>query len=283
MGLVSRGAVDEAVAYIRTRTRHAPAVGIVAGSGLSPLAEAIVDPDVLPYGEIPHFPTSTVAGHAGRLVIGRMSDVPVILMQGRLHLYEGYSPAEVTFPVRVMQFLGVRTLIVTNAAGGIHPDLVTGDLMAITDHINLVGIAGQNPLVGPNEDAFGERFPSMAPAYDPDLIALADAVARDLGLTLRHGVYTMVAGPSFETPAEIRFLRTIGGDAVGMSTAPEVVVARHAGMRVLGISLISNLTIGSLERVGEAPTHDEVLEAGRRAVPDLIALLQGVLTRLTRS
>jgi purine-nucleoside phosphorylase len=281
-GPVTREAVIEAVEHIRSHTRYTPDIGIVLGSGLSALAERVADADVIPYEDIPHFMSSTVPGHAGRLVAGILSSVPVVLLQGRTHFYEGYSTSAVTLPIRVMQFLGVGTLIVTNAAGGIRPDLASGDLMAISDHINLVGMAGQNPLRGPNEAGFGVRFPSMAPAYDPALLALADEVAREQGLALRRGVYVMVAGPSFETPAEIRFLRAIGADAVGMSTAPEVVVARHAGMRVLGISLISNVAVDSLGMAQGAATHEEVLDAGRRAIPALIALVEGILTRLSR-
>ena len=280
---VTREAVIEAVEYIRAYTHHAPDIGIVLGSGLSALAERVTDADVIPYDDIPHFVPSTVPGHVGRLVAGVLGGAPVLLMQGRTHFYEGYSTAEIALPIRVMQFLGIHTLIVTNAAGGIRPDLVSGDLMAISDHINLVGMAGQNPLRGPNEASFGERFPGMAPAYDPALVALAEEVAREHDIALRRGVYVMVAGPSFETPAEIRFLRTIGADAVGMSTAPEVVVARHAGMRVLGISLISNVAVDALEKVEGAATHEEVLEAGRRAIPALIALVEGILSRLSRS
>ncbi len=282
-GLVTREAVIEAVEYIRSHTRYRPDIGVVLGSGLSALAERVADADVIPYDDIPHFVPSTVPGHAGRLVAGTLGGVPVLLMQGRTHFYEGYSTAQVSLPVRVMQYLGVGTLIVTNAAGGIHPDFASGDLMVIGDHINLVGMAGLNPLRGPNEASFGVRFPSMAPAYDPALVTLAEDVARAQGIALRRGVYVMVAGPSFETPAEIRFLRTIGADAVGMSTAPEVVVARHAGMRVLGISLISNVAIDTLEKVQGTATHEEVLEAGRRAIPALIALVEGILTRLARS
>jgi purine-nucleoside phosphorylase len=283
IGLVTRETVIEAVEYIRSHTRHKPEVGVVLGSGLSALADRVADADVISYDDVPHFVPSTVPGHVGRLVIGVLGGVRVLLMQGRTHFYEGYSTAQVSLPVRVMQYLGVGALIVTNAAGGIHPEFASGDLMVINDHINLVGMAGQNPLRGPNEADFGVRFPSMAPAYDPALVTLAEEVAREQGITLRRGVYVMVAGPSFETPAEIRFLRTIGADAVGMSTVPEVVVARHAGMRVLGISLISNVAIDALEKAQGMATHEEVLEAGRRAVPALIALVEGILTRLSQS
>ncbi|HHX44433.1 MAG TPA: purine-nucleoside phosphorylase [Chloroflexi bacterium] len=282
-GYVTRDTIIETVEYIRSHTRHKPSIGIVLGSGLSPLGERVDDVDVIPYDEIPHFVPSTVPGHSGRLLVGTLGGAQVLLLQGRTHFYEGYSTAQVTLPIRAMQYLGVKTLLVTNAAGGIHPTFAAGDLMVITDHINLVGLAGHNPLRGPNEASFGERFPSMAPAYDPALITLAEEVARGQGVTLRRGVYAMVAGPSYETPAEIRFLRTIGADAVGMSTAPEVVVARHAGMRVLGISVISNVAIASLEDTQEMATHDEVLEAGRRAIPALVALVEGILTRLARS
>jgi purine-nucleoside phosphorylase len=207
-------------------------VGLILGSAES--QEAAVDADVIPYQQIPGFPESTVEGHIGRLVVGRLAGVPVIIMQGRAHFYEGYSMQEVVFPVRVMQVMGVHTLVVTNAAGGINPAFQAGDLMLITDHINLIGMSGANPLYGPNDPMLGPRFPDMSQAYDPDLRRLAQEAARERAIPLREGVYVGLAGPSFETPADIRFLRIIGADAVGMSTVPEVTVARHGGIRVLG-------------------------------------------------
>ena len=274
-------AVAESVEYISARTRYSPTVGLVLGSGLSSLADRVDDPDIIPYQSIPHFPRSSVPGHVGRLVLGRLAGSSVCLMQGRTHYYEGYSAAEITLPIRAMQLMGVKTLIVTNAAGGIRHDLRPGDLMAIIDHINLLGLAGHNPLRGPNDEAWGPRFPDMSPAYDIGLLRALRAEAQAQGIPLQEGVYAMVAGPSFETPAEIRFLRCIGADVVGMSTVPEVIVARHGGMRVLGISLISNATTDSLEEhLQEETLHEKVLEAGQRTAPTLARLLTGVLGRL---
>jgi len=277
-----RQQIEEAVAAIRETTRLEPAVGLVLGSGLGELVEAIEGAAVVPYGEVPHMGTSTVAGHAGRFVLGYLSGRPVVAMQGRLHYYEGYTVAQTTFPIRVMRGLGARALIATNAAGGINPTFRVGDLMRIVDQVNLLGMAGQNPLYGPNDPALGPRFVDMGGAYDLQLGQLAEQVAHSLGFILRSGVYIQLGGPSFETPAEIRFLRAIGVDAVGMSTAAEVVVARHGGMRVLGLSHISNVAASA-----EIPTplpsedpHREVLEAGRRAIPRLVALVRGVVDRL---
>lgn len=273
--------IEEAAASVRQRTSLVPQVGVILGSGLGELVEAVEEAVAVPYTEVPHFVPATVPGHAGCFVLGRLAGRRVIVMQGRLHFYEGYTIAQTTFPIRVMRALGAEVLIVTNAAGGINPAFRVGDIMRIVDHINLLGMAGQNPLYGPNDAALGPRFLDMRGAYDPVLGELADGVARDLGFELRHGVYAQLSGPSFETPAEIRFLRTIGVDAVGMSTAAEVVVARHAGMRVLGLSHISNVAVpeASATPAGEDP-HHEVLEAGRRAVPRLVALIRGVLERL---
>jgi purine-nucleoside phosphorylase len=276
---ISYEQISQAAAYIRAHTAHKPDIGLILGSGLSPLADQIEAADHLPYDTIPHFPVSGVTGHAGRLVIGELVGKLVLVMQGRTHFYEGYSVQQITLPVRVMRLLGVSTLIVTNAAGGINPNFKAGDLMLIVDHINLIGLSGSNPLRGPNLTEFGPRFPSMTQPYDPDLIALARNVARRSELTLQEGVYACVAGPSFETPAEIRFLKTIGADAVGMSTAPEVTVAKHAGMRVLGVSSITNVAIQETGTTAET-THEEVLETGQTIVPRLITLLRGVLAGL---
>lgn len=265
--------------FIRRRTRHAPTVGLVLGSGLGPLADQIEQPDVIPYAEIPYFSTSTVAGHASRLVVGLLAGVPVCAMQGRFHFYEGYPMAQVTFPIRVMAKLGVKTLILTNAAGGVNTTFGVGDLMLIEDHLNLVGMGGANPLIGPNLDEFGTRFPPMNKAYSQRLRHLTQAVAAENGLGLRRGVYAYLAGPNFETPAEIRFLRTIGADAVGMSTVPETIVAHHAGLEVLAVSTITNLCIDQLDAPHE-PSHEEVQEAGQIIVPRLTRLLLGVLARL---
>ena len=275
----SRPDFDPAVATIRARTDVQPRVGLILGSGFSPLADAVEDGVVIPYGEIPHFPTATVEGHVGQLILGRLEDQAVVVMQGRAHYYEGYSMAELAFPVRVMQVLGIETLIVTNAAGGLNPQFQAGDGMLITDHINLIGMSGLNPLRGPNLDDFGPRFPDMSQAYDARLRALARRVADDADVPLREGVYICLAGPSFETPADLRFLRLIGADAVGMSTVPEVTVARHGGTRVLGLSGISNV----LPVEGAPPvetTHEEVLEAGRMLVPRLEAIIRGVLKEI---
>ena len=276
---VSHRAVDEAADHIRPHLRGVPRIGLILGSGLNVLAERASDPWISPYADIPHFPHSNVAGHAGRLVSGRLASVDVLIMQGRAHSYEGYSPAEVSFPVRVLQALGVRVLCVTSAAGGLNPQWSAGDPMVITDQINLVGMSGNHPLRGPNDDALGTRFPSMIRAYDPRLVALLQQVALEKNITLRSGVYVMVSGPTFETPAEARMLRAWGADAVGMSTAPEVTVARHAGMRVLGISLISNVAVDRQDEPNE-PTHREVVEVGQRAVPIMAALIEGVLPLL---
>jgi purine-nucleoside phosphorylase len=273
--------VEEASSYLRARVRYQPRVGLILGSGLSTLADRVADPDIIPYHDIPHFVVSTVPGHAGRLVLGPLGSLTTVMMQGRVHYYEGHSAAEMTFPVRVMRALGAEVLIVTNAAGGIRPGFRAGDLMAIVDHVNLPGLAGHSPLRGPNDDRLGPRFPDMSPAYDLELLDLLRAEARAQRLTLHEGVYAMVAGPSFETPAEIRYLRAIGADAVGMSTAPEVVVARHNGMRVMGLSLITNIAADTVQRGRqEETTHAQVLAAGERAVPMLVRLVEGVLRRL---
>ena len=271
--------IEQAAAYIRANTNHRPTIGLILGSGLSPLAAEVEAADYISYHHIPNFPVSGVAGHAGRLVIGKLVGQSVLVMQGRTHFYEGYSLRQITLPVRAMQTLGLNTLIVTNAAGGINPNFKAGELMLIVDQINLVGLGGHNPLSGPNLDQFGPRFPSMTHPYDPELIALARQIAQESNLTLHEGVYACVAGPSFETPAEIRFLKTIGADAVGMSTAPEVIVARHGGMRVLGVSSITNVAVQETGSSKET-THEEVLETGKTIVPQLITLLKGILAAL---
>jgi purine-nucleoside phosphorylase len=275
----TRKEFDEAAATIRSHTDHKPRVGLILGSGLSPLAEEIENADVIPYRDIPHFPVSTIAGHKNRLVVGKLAGQTVLVMQGRTHYYEGYSMQRITLPVRVMQVLGIHTLFISNAAGGINPSFRPGDLMLIADHVNLIGMAGQNPLRGPNLDEFGPRFPDMSRAYDPALRVLAHRVARDLGFSLHEGVYMCLAGPTFETPADIRFLRIIGADAVGMSTVPEVIVARHGGIRVMGVSGISNVAIADPSEERET-THEEVLEAGKVIVPRLVNLLKGMLREL---
>jgi purine-nucleoside phosphorylase len=277
----TREEYEAAADYIRKNSHYQPKVGLVLGSGLNPLADAVEGADHIPYGEIPHFPQSTVEGHLGRLVLGRLEGVSTIVMQGRVHFYEGYPMQHVVFPVRVMQAMGIETLIVTNAAGGLNPSFRAGDLMLITDHINLVGLTGNHPLFGPNDPALGPRFPDMSQAYDPMLRNLAQEVAQQQSIPLRQGVYVGLAGPSFETPAEIRFLRLIGGDAVGMSTVAEVTVARHAGMHVLGISGISNMALAE-PLLGQEASHKEVLAAGQQIVPRLTALVRGFLARLEK-
>jgi purine-nucleoside phosphorylase len=273
--LVTRLEIEAAAQYVREHTRHQPEFGIVLGSGLAALAEAVEDADFIPFHEIPNFPVSSVQGHSGRLVIGKLEGRLVMVMQGRVHYYEGYSMSQVTLPIRVMRVLGIHTVILTNAAGGVNPAFKAGDVMLITDHINLIGMAGQNPLRGPNDDFFGPRFPDMSQPYDPGLRELALRAAANHQFTLRQGVYMCLAGPSFESPADVRFLRLIGADAVGMSTVPETVVARHAGLRVLGLSGISNTLSG--EEAGPQTTHQEVLEAGRVLVPRMMTVIRGVL------
>lgn len=270
---------DEAAQAILARTEHRPTVGLVLGSGLSVLADQVQDAVIIPYAEIPHFPVSTVPGHAGRLVIGRLAGVTVCCMQGRFHYYEGYTMQQVTLPVRVMRRLGITTLILTNAAGGLNPTFVAGDLMLIEDHINFLGMGGANPLRGANLDAFGTRFPAANRIYTRDLRLLAQTVAADEALSLHHGVYVALAGPNFESPAEVRMWRLLGGDAVGMSTAPEAQVAHHAGMKVLAISTITNVTLSEIDADGE-PTHEEVVQAGALIVPRLSRLLLAILARL---
>jgi len=273
---LTRADYERAAQFIATKTKHQPTIGLVLGSGLNALADEIARADVIPFGDIPGFPVSTVAGHSGALVIGELGGKTILAMRGRAHYYEGYSMQRVTLPIRALRALGIGTLIVTNAAGGISEKFHAGDLMLITDHINLVGMTGANPLRGPNDASLGPRFPDMTDAYDPALCDLARAVAREAKITLREGVYMMLAGPSFESPADVRFIRLIGADAVGMSTVSEVIVARHSGMRVLGLSLISNSLAHSHDKV----SHEEVLAAGASAVPKLATIIKGVLTRV---
>lgn len=275
---------DSAADFVRAQTNkdrpsEQPLVGLVLGSGLSLLAESITDASTIPYEHIPHFPASTVAGHAGRLLIGALAGQTVVAMQGRIHLYEGYTAEEITFPIRVMRRLGVETLVLTNAAGGLNPNFQVGDLMLLVDHINFVGMAGHNPLIGPNLPSFGPRFPSMTETYALSLRRLALTTARNLQISLRQGVYAYLAGPNFETPAEVRLLRLMGADAVGMSTVPEALVGVHAGMRVLGISTITNEAVDQLD-TDQQPSHAEVLETGKMVVPQLTQLLIGILEEL---
>lgn len=276
---ISTAQIEAAATAVRNRSRYQPTVGLVLGSGLSSLADAVNNPDIIPYEEIPNWPVSTVSGHSGRLVVGELEDTLVLVQQGRAHYYEGYTMGQITLPVRVMHALGIRTLIVTNAAGGINANYTPGDLMLIRDHINFPGMAGHNPLRGPNDDNVGPRFPNMIDAYDPALRTLAKETAASLGFSLQEGVYGYVGGPSFETPAELRLLRTVGADAVGMSTVPTVVVARHAGLRVLGISSITNKADPD-PAPGTVVNHQEVLETGQQIIPRLTQLIRGVLRQL---
>jgi len=269
----------QAAAAIRRYTSRSPKIGLILGSGLNSLAEEVHDATRISYHDIPHFPCPSVAGHVGQVVIGELAGQEVMILQGRVHAYEGVPLQRITLPVRVMHELGVHTLIVTNAAGGINPSFRPGDLMLITDHLGLMAMTGGNPLWGPNDDSLGPRFPSMTKAYDPELRRLALKVAQELGIELRQGVYAGLSGPSFETPAEIRFLRLIGADAVGMSTVPEVLVARHMGLRVLGLSGITNVATADPD-VEVEPNHAEVLAAGEAMVPKLLALVRGVLAAL---
>ncbi|HSQ16797.1 MAG TPA: purine-nucleoside phosphorylase [Anaerolineales bacterium] len=274
---ISLEQIDGIATLIRSRTSYRPRVGLILGSGLGTLAATVEEASIIPFQELPGWPLSTVPGHQGYLVFGHLGGQVVMVMQGRVHYYEGYSMAQVALPVRVMQRLGVETLVVTNAAGAVNPAYEPGDLMLITDHVNLIGMAGLNPLRGPNLDVFGPRFPDMSQPYDRALNSIAREVAQTENLLLHEGIYVSLAGPSFESPADLRFLRLIGADAVGMSTVPEVIAARHGGTRVLGISGISNKA--NLD--GNTTTsHEEVLAAGQVIVPKLSTLIRGVLGRL---
>ncbi|HWZ32371.1 MAG TPA: purine-nucleoside phosphorylase [Bryobacteraceae bacterium] len=254
-------------------TDRAP-VGVVLGSGLGAFADTLDDRHEMPYSRIPGWPQSTAVGHAGKLVDGRIGDTPVIVLAGRAHLYEGYTPAQVTFGIRELHKRGVRSVVLTNAAGGVNTSYKPGDLVLISDHINLLGA---NPLTGPNDDSLGPRFPDMSEAYAAEYRDIAKAAGAKLGLTLNEGVYAAMTGPSYETPAEIRYLRTIGADLVGMSTVPETIVANHMGMKVLAISCVTNMAAGILK---QKLVHSEVLEVGERVRETLIKLLRAVIPRL---
>jgi purine-nucleoside phosphorylase len=271
--------LDQSGEFIRTRLggRAVPSIGVILGSGLGRLADEREDAVAVPYAEIPHFPVSTVTGHAGRLVVGSLAGTPIVALQGRFHLYEGYGPGEVVFPIRTLARLGVKALVITNAAGGINRSWKAGDLMVIADHLNLTG---QNPLAGPHDDRLGPRFPDMSEAYSQAFRTLANEAARDVDLVLREGVYCVLSGPSYETPAEVRMLQKIGADAVGMSTIPEVVACRQMGIKVLGISLISNLAAG----ISTVPlTHSEVIETGERVAADFVRLIRAVVPKIARA
>jgi purine-nucleoside phosphorylase len=277
MEFLTEEVINNAVAFIKERTDIFPRVGMILGSGLGPLSEEVNNGVGFPSEEVPGWPKSTVEGHTGRLVFGELTGQEVMVLQGRAHYYEGHSMASIGLPIRVMQRMGIEILIVTNAAGAVHPGFTPGELMLITDHINFIGMGGLTPLRGPNLDSFGPRFPDMSQAYDSELMDIARKVAKTGDIPLQEGVYVCLAGPSFETPADLRFLQGIGVDAVGMSTVPEVTVARHGGTRVLGISGISNKA--NLDGA-TVTTHEEVLEAGQIIVPRLTALIKGVLQEI---
>ena len=273
MSLVER--LEEAAGVVRGRTPLRPAIGVVLGSGLGAFADALDEAVAVPFGEIPHFPASTVAGHGGALVVGRSRGVPVAVLKGRVHFYEGYSLDQVVFPVRVLGRLGVKTLVITNAAGAINRTFAPGDLMVIEDHLNLLG----NPLLGSNEEALGPRFPDMSEAYDRGLRDVAEAACRAASARCHRGVYVALTGPSYETPAEIRMFRTLGADAVGMSTVPEVIAARHMGMRVAGLSCLTNMAAGVTDKKLD---HREVLETGERVKAALLDVLARIVAEAAR-
>lgn len=266
--------IEKAAAFIKGKIQKTPEIGLILGSGLGVLAEQINQPIILPYADIPEFPVSTVEGHKGQLVVGQLCGKIVVAMQGRFHYYEGYTMDKVTFPVRVMKLLGVETLVVTNAAGSVNESFVPGDLMLITDHINCMGT---NPLIGANDERFGPRFPDMSEAYNKELRNAAKQIAKKQGLDIKEGVYVGNTGPTYETPAEVRMARILGGDAVGMSTVPEVIVARHCGMRVLGISCLTNMAAGILD---QPLSHDEVIETTEKVKEQFLLFVKEIVKDL---
>jgi purine-nucleoside phosphorylase len=268
------GRAEQAAAALRARCAVLPEIAVVLGSGLGAFADAVRDAVAIDYDEIPHWPAARVVGHAGRLVVGTISGKRVVVLSGRAHLYEGYDLATVAFPTRVMGRLGVKRLILTNASGGVNTSFAAGSIMILDDHINLLGTS---PLVGPNDDRLGPRFPDMSEVYSSDLRRITDDVARERRIAVVHGVYGCLPGPSYETPAEIRFLRTIGVDAVGMSTVPEAIAARHMGIDVLGISCVANMAAGVLP---QPLNHEDILETARRVQGTFVSLLEGVIERL---
>ena len=260
--------------FILKKSKYKPEIGLILGSGLGSLADSIENPEFYPYEELPNFPVSTVEGHEGRLVIGMLNGKCVVAMQGRFHYYEGYHFNEVTFPVRVMKLLGIKTLIVTNACGSVNENYKAGDLMLITDHINF---SGDNPLIGKNLDEMGPRFPDLSNAYNKDLINKAKEIANNLNIDIKTGVYMMFTGPSYETPAEIRMARIIGADAVGMSTVPEVIVAAHSGIKVLGISCLTNMAAGILD---QPLSHEEVMETSTKVKSTFTTLMNKIIEEI---
>lgn len=265
--------INQTADFLRSKVADMPKTAIILGTGLGALVDHMDDKLFIPYSEIPNFPVSTVEGHSGNLIFGTLGGKKVIAMQGRFHYYEGYDMKQVTFPVRVMKALGINTLFVSNAAGGMNKEFKVGDIMIITDHINLFP---ENPLRGKNDERMGPRFPAMTEAYNHQLVALADQIAQEKGIRVTHGVYVGVTGPTFETPAEYEYFRIIGGDAVGMSTVPEVIVANHAGMRVFGVSVITDL--GGKD-VTEVPTHEEVQKAAQAAQPKMMEIMRELVAR----
>jgi len=274
MSTVSKSAIQEAAAYIKGKSPEAPEVGLILGSGLGVLADLITEGISIPYNEIPHFPVSTVEGHEGELLIGKIEGRRVVMMKGRFHMYEGYGPEVTAFPVRVMKELGVTSLLVTNAAGGVNTNFTPGDLMLITDQLNLTG---HNPLTGPNDNELGVRFPDMSSAYSRRLIQVAKETAAEQGFEFKEGVYAGLLGPTYETPAEIVMLRRQGADAVGMSTVSETIVARHAGIEVLGISCITNMAAGILD---QPLNHSEVMETAERVRENFLKLVLGFIPKM---
>lgn len=266
--------IKEAANYILKNTKHKPEIGLILGSGLGSIADTIEDSEIYNYADIPHFPVSTVEGHAGELVIGYIKGKCVVAMKGRFHFYEAYTMQEVTFPVRVMKLLGVENLIVTNAAGSVNTEFKPGDLMIIKDHINL---SGGNPLIGKNLDEFGPRFPDMSTAYNRDLIKIAKDCAKSISIDIKEGVYTMLSGPTYETPAEIRMVKILGGDAVGMSTVPEVIIGNHSAMKCLGISCLTNMAAGILD---QPLNHEEVIETSNLVKSNFIKLVSEIINSI---
>jgi purine-nucleoside phosphorylase len=269
-----RKQMDDALRYIRTKTDATPAIGIILGTGLGALVQEIRKEAVIDYGEIPHFPVSTVESHKGKLIFGTLAGKQVVAMQGRFHYYEGYTMKQITFPVRVMKLLGVQTLLISNAAGALNPQFRRGDIMLMTDHINLLG---DNPLIGPNDESLGPRFPDMSEPYSNELLTLAEAIARDLRINVQKGVYVAMPGPNLETRSEYRFLRTVGADAVGMSTVPEDVVAIHMGMRVFGVSIVTD---ECFPETLKPVTLEEVIAIANKAEPKMTAIMKELVARM---
>ncbi len=269
--------IDAATDAVRGRLTTIPQIALILGSGLGELADSIESPTIIPTHEIPFWPVSTVPGHKGRLVVGELEGKQVLVLQGRTHFYEGHPVSKIGLPIRVMQRLGIKTLILTNASGGLNDDYFAGDIMLIKDHLALLPMAGENPLRGPNLDEFGPRFPPMSEVYNHELIELAEEVGKELGVPLHKGVYVCLSGPSFETPADCRFLKMVGADAVGMSTVPEAIVAKHGGMDILGFATITN----KIDPDGtNKASHEEVLQVGDQLAPNLMKVIRGVLRRL---